>query len=78
MGVNVNGYAVVIERADDGGYGVWSPELPGCVALGDTPKETAVEMRAAIREHVELLRERGDPIPEPTAVRGRPSGGRLS
>jgi predicted RNase H-like HicB family nuclease len=69
MGVAVNGYAVVIERADDGGYGAWSPELPGCVALGDTPEEAAVEMREAIREHVELLRERGEPVPAPTAVR---------
>ncbi len=65
----MNGYAVVIERANDGGYGARSPELPGCVALGDTPDEAAIEMRLAIREHVELLRERGEPVPEPTAVR---------
>jgi len=26
-------YAVVIERADDGGYGAWCPELPGVVAV---------------------------------------------
>lgn len=69
MGVNMNGYAVVIERADDGGYGAWSPELSGCVALGDTPEQAATEMREAIREHVELLRERGEPAPQPTAVR---------
>jgi predicted RNase H-like HicB family nuclease len=69
MGVRVNGYAVVIERADDGGYGAWSPELPGCVALGDTPERASAEMQVAIREHVELLRERGEPVPEPTAVR---------
>jgi predicted RNase H-like HicB family nuclease len=69
MGVNVNGYAVVIERADDGGYGAWSPELPGCVALGDTPEQAATEMQTAIREHVSLLRERGEPVPRPTAVR---------
>ena len=29
-------YAVVIERAADGGYGAWCPDLPGCVALADT------------------------------------------
>jgi predicted RNase H-like HicB family nuclease len=69
MGAHVNGYAVVIERADDGGYGAWSPELPGCVALGDTPERAATEMREAIWLHVELLRERGEPVPEPTAVR---------
>lgn len=68
MGVPVSGYAVVIERAEDGGYGAWSPDLPGCVALGDTPQEAVAEMRDAIRLHVELLRERGEPVPAPTAV----------
>jgi predicted RNase H-like HicB family nuclease len=64
----VNGYAIVVERADDGGYGAFSPELPGCVALGDTPEHAVAEMREAVRDHLELLRECGEPIPEPTAV----------
>jgi predicted RNase H-like HicB family nuclease len=64
----MSGYAVVIERADDGGYGAWSPELPGVVALGDTPDETVEEMREAVKLHIELLRERGEPVPTPTAV----------
>ena len=38
-------YAVVVERASDGGYGVWSPDLPGVVALGDTQAEALDEMR---------------------------------
>ena len=42
-------YAVAIERASDGGYGAWSPDLPGCVALGGTEAETLDEMRRAIR-----------------------------
>ena len=69
MEARVSGYAVVIERADDGGYGAWSPELPGCVALGDTPDEAADEMREAVRAHIELLRDRGEPVPPPTAVK---------
>jgi predicted RNase H-like HicB family nuclease len=77
MGAHVNGYAVVIERADDG-YGAWSPELPGCVALGDTPEQAATEMREAIRLHVELLRERGEPVPQADRRAGRPDGGRLT
>ena len=64
----MGGYAIVIERADDGGYGAWSPELPGVVALGDTPDETVEEMREAVKLHLELLRERGEPVPAPTAV----------
>ena len=68
MGVLVNGYAIVIERAEDGGFGAWSPELPGSVALGDTYEECVAEMRMAIDFHLQGLREAGEPIPEQTAV----------
>lgn len=61
-------YAIIIERADDGGYGAWSPDLLGCVALGDTPEEALSEMREAMRGHLEVMRERGEPIPDPTTV----------
>jgi len=54
----VSTYAIIVERADDGGYGAWSPDLPGCVALGDTPEETLQEMREAIQLHLEIMRER--------------------
>lgn len=61
-------YAIIIERADDGGYGAWCPDLPGCVALGDTPEETIAEMKEAIEFHLEGLREDGQPIPHPSTV----------
>jgi predicted RNase H-like HicB family nuclease len=64
----VSTYAVIIERAEDGGYGAWSPDLPGCVALGDTPDETLDEMREAIAFHLEGMRLHGDPIPQPSTV----------
>jgi hypothetical protein len=38
-------YVVVIERASDGGYGAWCPDLPGCVALADTEDAVLAEMR---------------------------------
>jgi predicted RNase H-like HicB family nuclease len=68
MGVLVSGYAIVVERAEDGGFGAWSPELPGCVALGDTRDECVAEMRVAVAFHLDGLREAGEPIPAPTAV----------
>jgi predicted RNase H-like HicB family nuclease len=61
-------YVIVIERAGDGGYGAWAPDLPGCVALGDTVDETARQMREAIALHLAGMREDGDPIPVPAAV----------
>jgi predicted RNase H-like HicB family nuclease len=61
-------YAVIIERAADGGYGAWCPDLPGVVALGDTLDETIAEMGEAIKFHLEGLREDGLPIPHPATV----------
>jgi predicted RNase H-like HicB family nuclease len=61
-------YLIVIERADDGGYGAWAPDLPGCVALGDTVEDCERHMREAIAFHLEGLRENGEPVPTPTAV----------
>ena len=49
-------YAVVVERASDGGYGVWSPDLPGVVALGETEAEALGEMRQAIQFHLDGLK----------------------
>jgi predicted RNase H-like HicB family nuclease len=61
-------HLIVIERADDGGFGAWAPDLPGCVALGDTVEDAEREMREAIAFHLEGLRAQGEPVPVPTAV----------
>lgn len=60
-------YAVVIERAD-GNYSAYVPDLPGCVATGDTVAEIEREIREAIRFHLEGLKADGLPIPEPTSI----------
>lgn len=59
-------YAAVIERTGNG-FSAYVPDLPGCVAAGDTRAETEVLIREAAAEHLELLREGGDLIPEPQA-----------
>ena len=59
-------YAVVIERTGDG-YGAYVPDLPGCIAAGDTYEETEQLIREAIPFHIEGLRMNGDPVPEPAA-----------
>ena len=59
-------YAVVIEKAQQN-FSAYVPNLPGCVATGATAADVAQEIRAAIRFHIDGLREDGLPIPEPTS-----------
>lgn len=60
-------YAIVIEKADHN-CSAYAPDLPGCVATGDTIAEVEREMRDAIRFHLEGLREDGFTPPVPTSV----------
>ncbi len=59
-------YAVVIEKAE-ANYSAYAPDLPGCVATGDTPEEAEREIREAIRFHLEGLEEDGIEAPKPEA-----------
>ena len=56
-------FLVVIEKAD-GNYSAYAPDLPGCVAAGDTREETTLMMRDAMRLHLQGIIEDGDPVPE--------------
>lgn len=60
-------YAVVFERSEEG-YGVFVPDLPGCVSVGDTIEEAQRSIREAIQGHLSVMREFGDPIPVPTTL----------
>jgi predicted RNase H-like HicB family nuclease len=60
-------YAIVIERAE-GNYSAYVPDLPGCVATGDTFDEVEGEIRDAIAFHLDGLRADGVPIPQPSSV----------
>ena len=60
-------YAIVIERAN-GNFSAYVPDLPGCVATGDTLADTEANIREAIRFHIDGLKEDRLPVPEPSAV----------
>ena len=62
-------YAVIYEQAESN-WAAYVPDLPGCMTTGRTIEETTVNIREAIRGHLETLREYGDPIPMPTSVAG--------
>lgn len=55
-------YIVVVEESANG-FGAFVPDLPGCVAVGDTRDETVELIREAIELHLESLQENGEPIP---------------
>jgi predicted RNase H-like HicB family nuclease len=60
-------YAVVIEKAD-ANYSAYVPDLPGCIATGDTVAAVESEIREAIRFHIEGLQADGIVVPEPTSI----------
>lgn len=62
----MKGYVVVFEGNDDEGYSAYSPDLPGVVAAGSTRQETEQLMIEAMAEHIAVLRESGEPVPEPS------------
>jgi len=60
-------YMVVIEKGEDS-YGAYVPDLPGCVAVGDSREEVLSLIQEAIVLHLEMLREDGLQIPVPHSV----------
>ncbi len=59
-------YLIVIEKAG-GNFSAYSPDLPGCVATGDTEEEAEKNMATAIPMHLQGLKEDHLPIPAPVA-----------
>jgi predicted RNase H-like HicB family nuclease len=59
-------YAVIIEKAQDGSFSAYVPDLPGCVACGDTDAEVEALIAEAIELHIESLRYHNEPVPPPT------------
>jgi len=60
-------YAIVIEKSETG-FGAYVPDIPGCVAVGETLAETENLIREAVEFHLEGLREDKIEIPLPSAV----------
>ena len=57
-------YLVVVEKGPSS-YGAHVPDLPGCIAAGETKEEVLSLIREAIEFHLEDLRQEGQPIPTP-------------
>jgi len=57
-------YVIIVEQGETS-FGAYVPDLPGCVAVGETRDETMELIREAIEMHIENLRENGEPVPPP-------------
>jgi predicted RNase H-like HicB family nuclease len=62
--MNSRRYTVVIERTGTG-FSAYSPDVDGCVAVGDSEEETRQNFQDALMAHFDAMREVGEPIPEP-------------
>jgi len=66
MRMAVMRYMVVIERGETN-WGAHVPDLPGCVAVGETREEVRRLIREAIEFHIDGLKEDGLPVPTPSS-----------
>lgn len=62
-------YAVVYEQTPTN-FAAYVPDLPGCVATGRSREVVERRIREAIRLHLELMLDSGEPIPSPTSEVG--------
>ncbi len=60
----MNNYPIVFEKGETS-YGAYVPDLPGCIAVGETLEEVETLIGEAIELYLEVLQEDGLPIPAP-------------
>ena len=61
-------YSVVIHKAEDGGFWVAVPALPGCYSQGETLDETLENVKEAIELYLDVLKDRGQTVPRDSEV----------
>jgi predicted RNase H-like HicB family nuclease len=69
---NSHNYTVLFEPAEEGGYVVTCPALPGVVTEGDSLHEARERVQGAIRAYLESLRKDGLPVPDDKLIQADP------
>jgi predicted RNase H-like HicB family nuclease len=59
-------YLVIVEEGLTS-FGAYVPDLPGCIAVGESREEVLASIHEAIELHLEDLKEGGQPIPPPSS-----------
>jgi len=60
-------YAVIFEKSATS-FGAYVPDLPGCVAAGESLAEARTLITEAMKRHLGEMKSRGEKTPEPTAI----------
>lgn len=61
-------YHILIERGLSN-FSTYAVDFPGCAAAADTEEETIQLMKEALEIHIDDMKQRGQPIPPPSAMR---------
>jgi antitoxin HicB len=72
MEKNEYSFTVLFEPAEEGGYIVTCPALPGLITEGETLEEARAMAKDAIKGYLESLRKDGLPIPPNKAIQLEP------
>jgi predicted RNase H-like HicB family nuclease len=61
-------FVYIIERASDGSYSAYVPDLPGCTTSADSLDEIRRSIKDAVDSYIDSLREHNEPIPAPSSM----------
>ena len=62
-------YLIIVEQTSTG-YSAYSPDIPGCAAVGDSKEDVENNIQEAIEFHLEGLSQKGLEIPRPNSYSG--------
>ncbi len=63
-------YVAIYERAEDGGWGAYLPDLPGVIGLGATREEVEGRLAEALAAYAEVMSEEERSLPRPVSHSG--------
>jgi predicted RNase H-like HicB family nuclease len=61
-------YLGVVEKDADSAYGVWFPDMPGCLPAADELDALPGVAAEVLRQHVEALESNGRLVPDPSPL----------
>ena len=57
-------YLIILEQGEKN-WGAYSPDVPGCVSVGDSRDEALESFMEALEAHLAIMAEEGMELPQP-------------